>query len=273
MTQRPGTAAALPGDPQVLLSGEPVNRLNPDGVRWVRNLLKDPAREGRTVFVSSHPMSEMALTANEVIIISAGRRPLSRQDPPAGAAGSASEQHGDKHSFPLKSSRHGRPVMNSKALDDPLAFMSFSERRRWRRAERRAVREHSAQQLTTLRILAATGGALTSLIYPDSGGYATSAEFMIAGTRIRAGRVHRPTLSALTQALGCTPAVALLTASRYGPYWVLTFESATAPLAVLIDELSILPGRHGGSAPLPAPTAPVDGRHRSTRIRPYLKPG
>jgi len=163
--------------------------------------------------------------------------------------------------------------MNSKALGDPLAFMSFPERRRWRQVERRAVREHSAQQLTTLRILAATGGALTSLIYPDSGGYATSAEFMIAGTRIRAGRVHRPTLSALTQALGCMPMVALLTASRYGPYWVLTFELATAPLVVLVDELSILPDRHGGSAPLAAPTAPVDGRHRSTRFRPYLNPG
>ncbi len=150
--------------------------------------------------------------------------------------------------------------MNSKALGEPLAFMSFSERRRWRQVERRAVREHNAQQLTTLRILAATGGALTSLIYPDSGGYATSAEFMIAGTRIRAGRVHRPTLSALTQALGCMPTVALLTASRYGPYWVLTFELATAPLVVLVDKLSILPDRHGGSTPLAAPTAPVDGR-------------
>jgi hypothetical protein len=146
--------------------------------------------------------------------------------------------------------------MNSKALGEPLAFMSFPERRRWRQVERRAVREHNAKQLTTLRILAATGGALTSLIYPDSGRYATSVEFMIAGTRIRAGRVHRPTLSALTQALGCMPTVALLTASRYGPYWVLTFELATAPLVVLVDKLSILPDRHGGSTPLAAPTAP-----------------
>jgi hypothetical protein len=150
--------------------------------------------------------------------------------------------------------------MNSQALGDPLAFMSFPERRRWRQVGRRAVREHNAQQLTTLRILAATGGALTSLIYPDSGGYATPAEFTIAGTRIRAGRVHRPTLSALTQAFGCMPAVALLTAGRYGPYWVLTFELATAPLVVLVDQLSILPDRHGGSTLLAAPTAPVDGR-------------
>ena len=92
--------------------------------------------------------------------------------------------------------------MNSKALGDPLASLSRPERRKWRQAERRALRDHDAQQLTTLRSLAATGGGLTSLICQDSAGYATSAELVIAGKRIRAGRVHRPTLSALTQALG-----------------------------------------------------------------------
>jgi ABC-2 type transport system ATP-binding protein len=55
-----------------LLFDEPVNGLDPDGIRWVRNLLKGLAREGRTVFVSSHLMSEMALTADEVIIIGRG---------------------------------------------------------------------------------------------------------------------------------------------------------------------------------------------------------
>src|SRR5580692_5231704 len=69
MGQRLGIAAALLGDPEVLLFDEPVNGLDPDGIRWVRNLLKGLAREGRTVFVSSHLMSEMALTADEVIII------------------------------------------------------------------------------------------------------------------------------------------------------------------------------------------------------------
>jgi len=73
MTQRLGIAAALLGDPEVLLFDEPVNGLDPDGVRWVRNLLNDLAREGRTVFVSSHLMAEMALTADEVIIIGKGR--------------------------------------------------------------------------------------------------------------------------------------------------------------------------------------------------------
>jgi hypothetical protein len=150
--------------------------------------------------------------------------------------------------------------MNSKAFDGPLAVMSRSERRKWRQAERRVVREHNALQLATLRSLAATAGGLTSLIYPDSGGYATSAEFMIAGKRIQAGRVHRGTLSTLTRALASKPTVALLTASRYGPQWVLTFELATVPLVVLIDRLRILPDRHGNSAPLPAPTAPVDRR-------------
>jgi ABC-2 type transport system ATP-binding protein len=73
MGQRLGIAAALLGDPEVLLFDEPVNGLDPDGIRWVRNLLKGLAGEGRTVFVSSHLMSEMALTADEVIIIGKGR--------------------------------------------------------------------------------------------------------------------------------------------------------------------------------------------------------
>ena len=73
MGQRLGIAAALLGDPEVLLFDEPVNGLDPDGIRWVRNLLKGLAREGRTVFVSSHLMSEMALTADEVIIIGRGK--------------------------------------------------------------------------------------------------------------------------------------------------------------------------------------------------------
>ncbi len=73
MGQRLGIAAALLGDHEVLLFDEPVNGLDPDGIRWVRNLLKGLAGEGRTVFVSSHLMSEMALTADEVVIIGKGR--------------------------------------------------------------------------------------------------------------------------------------------------------------------------------------------------------
>ena len=73
MGQRLGIAAALLGDPKVLMFDEPVNGLDPEGVLWIRNLLRSLAAEGRTVFISSHLMSEMALTADRLIIIGRGR--------------------------------------------------------------------------------------------------------------------------------------------------------------------------------------------------------
>jgi ABC-2 type transport system ATP-binding protein len=73
MGQRLGIASALLGDPRVVVLDEPVNGLDPEGVLWVRNLLKDLAAEGRTVFVSSHLMSEMALTATRLVVIGRGR--------------------------------------------------------------------------------------------------------------------------------------------------------------------------------------------------------
>ena len=73
MSQRLGIAAALLGDPEVLLLDEPVNGLDPEGIQWVRRLLRSLAAEGRTVFVSSHLMSEMALTADHLIVIGKGR--------------------------------------------------------------------------------------------------------------------------------------------------------------------------------------------------------
>jgi ABC-2 type transport system ATP-binding protein len=73
MSQRLGIAAALLGDPGVLLLDEPVNGLDTDGIRWIRQLMQRLAREGRTVLVSSHLMSEMALTAGHVIVIGRGR--------------------------------------------------------------------------------------------------------------------------------------------------------------------------------------------------------
>ncbi|MDR6976904.1 ABC-2 type transport system ATP-binding protein [Streptomyces sp. 3330] len=73
MGQRLGIAAALLGDPQVLLFDEPVNGLDPEGILWVRNLMKSLAAEGRTVFVSSHLMSEMAVTADHLIVIGRGQ--------------------------------------------------------------------------------------------------------------------------------------------------------------------------------------------------------
>jgi ABC-2 type transport system ATP-binding protein len=73
MAQRLGIASALLGDPGVLVLDEPVNGLDPEGIRWIRTLLKSLAAEGRTVFVSSHLISEMALTAEHLVVIGQGR--------------------------------------------------------------------------------------------------------------------------------------------------------------------------------------------------------
>jgi ABC-2 type transport system ATP-binding protein len=73
MGQRLGIAGALLGDPETLILDEPVNGLDPDGIRWVRELLRSLAAEGRTVFISSHLMSEMALTADHLVVLGRGR--------------------------------------------------------------------------------------------------------------------------------------------------------------------------------------------------------
>jgi ABC-2 type transport system ATP-binding protein len=73
MGQRLGVASALLGDPHTLILDEPVNGLDPEGIQWIRNLLKRLAAEGRTVFVSSHLMGEMALTAEHLIVIGRGK--------------------------------------------------------------------------------------------------------------------------------------------------------------------------------------------------------
>jgi ABC-2 type transport system ATP-binding protein len=73
MGQRLGIAQALLGDPKTVMLDEPVNGLDPEGIHWMRNLLKSLAAEGRTVFVSSHLMSEMALTADHLIVIGRGK--------------------------------------------------------------------------------------------------------------------------------------------------------------------------------------------------------
>ncbi|WP_406293991.1 ABC transporter ATP-binding protein [Embleya sp. NBC_00888] len=73
MRQRLGIAAALLGDPEVLIFDEPVNGLDPEGIRWIRDLIRSLAAEGRTVFLSSHLMSEMALTAGHLVVIAGGR--------------------------------------------------------------------------------------------------------------------------------------------------------------------------------------------------------
>ncbi|ADL48726.1 MULTISPECIES: ABC transporter ATP-binding protein [Micromonospora] len=79
MKQRLGIAAAMLGNPQVLILDEPANGLDPEGIRWMRGFLKGLAAEGRTVLVSSHLLSEMQLLADDVVIIAAGK--LVRQGP------------------------------------------------------------------------------------------------------------------------------------------------------------------------------------------------
>ena len=73
MKQRLGIASVLLGDPEVLILDEPVNGLDPEGIRWLRDLLRDLAKEGRTVLVSSHLLSEMALIAEELVVIGQGK--------------------------------------------------------------------------------------------------------------------------------------------------------------------------------------------------------
>ncbi|GHE13883.1 ABC transporter ATP-binding protein [Streptomyces alanosinicus] len=73
MGQRLGIAAALLGDPEIVLLDEPVNGLDPEGIHWIRTLMRRLASQGRTVFVSSHLMSEMALTADHLVVIGRGR--------------------------------------------------------------------------------------------------------------------------------------------------------------------------------------------------------
>jgi ABC-2 type transport system ATP-binding protein len=73
MSQRLGIAAALLGDPPVLMFDEPVNGLDPEGIVWIRHLMRSLAAEGRTVLVSSHLMNEMALTADHLIVIGKGK--------------------------------------------------------------------------------------------------------------------------------------------------------------------------------------------------------
>jgi ABC-2 type transport system ATP-binding protein len=88
MRQRLGIAAAMLGDPKVLILDEPANGLDPEGIRWMRGLLRGLASGGRTVLVSSHLLSEMELLADDVVIIAAGR--LVRQGPVSEVVGSMS---------------------------------------------------------------------------------------------------------------------------------------------------------------------------------------
>jgi ABC-2 type transport system ATP-binding protein len=87
MTQRLGLAAALLGDPQILVLDEPANGLDPEGIRWLRDFLRGLAAEGRTVLLSSHVLSEVAQTVDEVVVINHGR--LITHSPLAALSGGA----------------------------------------------------------------------------------------------------------------------------------------------------------------------------------------
>jgi len=90
MAQRLGIATALLGDPQVFVLDEPVNGLDPEGIHWIRELLKSLAAEGRTVFVSSHLISEMAVTADHLVVVGGGRLLADTSVAKLSAAGSGS---------------------------------------------------------------------------------------------------------------------------------------------------------------------------------------
>jgi hypothetical protein len=136
--------------------------------------------------------------------------------------------------------------MNTNFPPDPIEVFSRSERRRWRRMARRTVKQHEAEQLATLRCFAAAGSGITGMSTSRGKGLTDSVEMIIDGQRVRGARVHRPTAAALREALASIANVPLAAATRYGPYWVLTFKTATEPLVVLIDRLTILPDWGGG---------------------------
>lgn len=112
MSQRLGIAAALLGDPAVLLFDEPVNGLDPEGIRWIRDLFRQLAGDGRTVFVSSHLMSEMALAADHVVVIGRGKfiREGSMAELTASAGGSVFVRASDNAALTIEIVRRGGEV-------------------------------------------------------------------------------------------------------------------------------------------------------------------
>ena len=141
--------------------------------------------------------------------------------------------------------------MTRSRTENQLPRLSRAEKRDWRLAERRARADHDREQLAALLGLAASGGGVTGVTTPaDSGSgveVATSAEMIVDGRRLRAGRVHRRTLSKLRDSLTSIASVPLTAVSRYGPYWVLTFRTATEQLVLLVDHLTLMPDWGGGS--------------------------
>ena len=157
MSQRVGIAVALLGDPQILILDEPVNGLDPEGILWIRNLMKQLASEGRTVFVSSHLMNEMAVTADHLIVIGRGKllAETSTQDfierssekyvlvrsPDAATLADLIAAEGGK-AEPESTPGGQTPALRVSNLDAP------ANRRDRRRRPHRAARTHPAARLT-----------------------------------------------------------------------------------------------------------------------------
>ena len=155
--------------------------------------------------------------------------------------------------------------MSRSRTEDQYPRLSRAEKRAWRLAERQARTDHDSEQLAALLGLAAAGVGVTGVTTPpelDSEVHlSTSVEMIIDGRRLRAGRVHRRTLSKLRDGLSSIAAVPLTAVGRYGPYWVLTFRLATEQLVVLVEQLTLLPdwGGSGGRDLIPAGASPFAG--------------
>jgi hypothetical protein len=149
--------------------------------------------------------------------------------------------------------------MRTLAASDPIQRLGRAERRSWRRLERHTRRAHEADQMEALQVLAALGVTVTGMRTPEPLHplqQCAPVELLIAGRRLRAGRVPRRTLATLREGLGSIAAVPLTAVGRYGPYWVLTFRLATEQLVVLAEHLTLLP-EWGGSGGRGIPTGPV----------------
>ena len=155
--------------------------------------------------------------------------------------------------------------------ENQLPKLSRAEKRAWRQAERRVRTDHDTEQMAELLGMAAAGGGVTGLVTPNELVTAneseigvelsTSAEMIIDGRRLRAGRVHRRTLSKLRDSLTSIATVPLTAVGRYGPYWVLTFRTATEQLVILVEHLTLMPewGGSGGRDLIPAGASPFAG--------------
>ena len=180
MSQRLGIAAALLGDPDTLIFDEPINGLDPDGIVWIRNLMKSLAAEGRTVFLSSHLMSEMAQTADHLLVIAQGRiiadagdrgihqperrrerprprsradRPGRRADPPRrrGRALPRRRPAGDRPGLPGDRRRRLRPrhhPVRARRIPSVTRAGILRTDPRWNRLPRRRTRRRHPRSLT-----------------------------------------------------------------------------------------------------------------------------